>query len=162
MGKDYKEINPFIESLDVPFVKIVDHTEFKSDGQSSITAVRTTRVLGVRRVTVYRFDDLLEYLAYEAKPSTMKVVLYIFCKQDKDYIEMKRKTLSETLNADPNTIGVAIKELVDLRVLDYRSQSTYWVNINLVYGGDLIKYADTHKPDSLRLVKVINKPTKEL
>lgn len=109
------------------------------------------------KVSIFSNKDFIEILLKQGKPITLKLYIFIInnvARKDQDFIELKVKDVQLYLGVSRMNLYKGIKELRSFRFLAPRKgRNVYWLNTELIFAGDRIKYLYEVAPESVKIVK---------
>lgn len=109
------------------------------------------------RITVFPNKDFMDLLLTQAKPITLKLYVFILnncLRKDYDFIELKVKDVQAYLGVSRMNLYKGIDELRSFRFMAPRKgRNVYWLNTELAFSGDRIKYLYNTAPDAVKIVK---------
>lgn len=110
----------------------------------------------LQRTSLFKNDDVRDRICLNAKPTTMRLFLYIayyLLKLDEDFVRLKPDLVQNALGISRNVLYLAIAELKTFRVLaNGTKRNIYFINPEYLYNGRRIKYLEERMPSKLTIV----------
>lgn len=169
MELSVKERNPFLNGFSISVLN-VQRTNVYFKGSEGIATEMDEKVVGVsgfeteqeKPAKIYKSGLMVgeskgvEVLFKEFSPCTRDLFNYIVfhLPAEKDYINLKASSVTSVIGFTRQTMIRAIKELVSFSIITKKSQSEYWINPQILFRGNRIKYARESRPDAIKVVVV--------
>ena len=166
-------INPFIsqESFKLRAIRIVgtqtsvdisyipqDSVVSDMDGVQTVTG--SYLVEKMEKVSVYNIPNITGALfGDDTTKAGRDLFLFIIynLKRDEDFITLRHKEVCTRMHISRVTLTKAIANLVDISVIQRKSQSDYWVNPHYVFNGDKLKFFKKHYNEYIEEVAVVKR-----
>ena len=148
-----KKINPFAVNYELQLLKIETTESIKKEAGSINWSYNVEKQ---KHTKVYHtpYDDKL---FFSLSPKSLSLIFYIILniKENEDFIPMSYQLVSQKINISLNTYYSCMKELKDNAFIANKERGIYWVNPQIIFNGNRMRYFEERYPASLVIVHTL-------